>query len=85
MSDRTLQALRRRLEKLELEHLNTYITEMQEKLERAERRAERAEDTAEYWREECMHLMVSMKDEMDFSLTKDGQIIATENKQDGQQ
>lgn len=61
--DRTLGALQRKLERMELEHLRQHALELHEQLERSEDEARRAEESAEYWRESYMQMQEAFYDE----------------------
>lgn len=76
MGDRTLDALRRRLEKWELEHLRRLAAELQERLERAEEEASRAWESAEFWQRNAMDLQEALLEE-DFTigLTQGGELV----------
>lgn len=73
--NRTIESLRRRLEKWELVHLRALAADLSERLERAENEMNYANDIAEFWRENAMELQRSLYDEgMTVGITKDGQI-----------
>lgn len=77
MTDRTLNALRRKLEQWELAHLRQHCTELAERLEAAEARARDAEDWAEYWRENAFNLQQELMDDgLQIGLTKEGNLVA---------
>lgn len=76
MSDRTLEALRRRLEKWELEHLRRHANELRDRLDRAEEEASRAWESAEFWRQNAMDLQEDLMEAgLSIGLTKEGQIV----------
>ena len=76
MTDRTLSALRRRLEKWELEHLRKLAAELADRLDRAEEEAARAWECAESWREDALRLTEELIDEgRTVGLTKAGEIV----------
>lgn len=90
--DKSLKALQRRLERMELEHLRQHALELHERLEHAEeqlRRAEaasqRADEMSEYWRESYMQMQEALYDE-DFAthrsigLTKDGALLVVKHE-----
>lgn len=64
MTDRTLNALRRKLEQWELANLRQHCTELAERLERAEARAADAEYLAESWRENAFQLQRDLMDDV---------------------
>ena len=74
--DRTLQNLRRKLEKAELEHLRQHCSELARRLEVCEERAQNAEEMAEHYWQEHMDLIQSLTDQDDIQLgmNKDGDI-----------
>lgn len=73
-----LAALRRRLEKWELEHLRQHALELQERLERAEEEAARAWESAEFWRDNALELQEAlMADGFTVGITRGGQLVAT--------
>lgn len=49
MAKDTLSPLRRKLEKMELEHLRIYAAELEERLEQAQAEADRAYASADFW------------------------------------
>lgn len=53
---RAIDAIRRRLEKLELEHLRTHAAELADKVERLQTKLEYAESAAESWRDDYFQL-----------------------------
>ena len=76
---KTLAALRRKLERLELEALRQHAAELHARLEQAEARAARAEDLAEHWWSSCMELQEAFDDESQASgrcigLTQSGEL-----------
>mgnify|MGYP007121603325 CR=1 FL=1 len=77
MSDRTLNAIRRRFEKWELEHLRKLAAELHERCERAEDEARRAWESAEFWQQNAMELQETlMAEDFTIGLTKEGQLFA---------
>lgn len=75
MPDPTLTALRRKLEKRELEHLRRHVAELGERLEYAVEECTRARECAESWREDAMELIDELQDEgKTIGLTVAGQI-----------
>lgn len=73
MTDRTLNALRRKLEQWELAHLRRHCAELAERLERAETRADDAEYWADYWRENAFQLGSDLMDAGgQIGITQDG-------------
>lgn len=78
-----LAAIRRRLEKWELDHLRQLALELQERLERAEEEASRAWESAEFWRENAMSLQQELWDEgATIGITKTGQMVVAKNTGD---
>ena len=74
---RALAAIRRRLEKLELEHLRNHAVELHEKLghaniqlEAMKRELDYADDCSASWRDECLRMMEECGGAI--SLSKDG-------------
>lgn len=77
MTDRTLNALRRKLEQWELAHLRQHCTELAERLERAEARAADAEYLAESWRENAFQLQRDLMDDgVQIGITQDGAMFS---------
>lgn len=77
MTEPSISAIRRRLEKWELEHLRRLAAELQERLERAEDEARRAWDSAEFWQQNAMQLQEELLDTgLTIGMTKDGQMGA---------
>lgn len=75
MSD-PLAALKRRLEKWELEHLRQLTTELSERLERAEEDALLANEYAESWRDSVFALQETLSDAgTQLGLTIDGALV----------
>lgn len=80
--DRTVQSLRRRLERWELEHLRRHAAELADRLERAAAELEQAQDEAqrawhmaEHWREEALSLAHELMEAgAVVGITQDGQI-----------
>lgn len=73
MTDRTLNALRRKLEQWELSHLRQHCAELAERLDRAEERAADAEYWAEHWRENAFQLKRDLMDDgVQIGITQDG-------------
>jgi hypothetical protein len=74
--DRTLQGLRRRLEKAELEHLRQHCAELRARLDIAEERAANAEATADCYWHQHMDLIQSLneRDDVQIGITQDGHI-----------
>lgn len=59
---RAIAAIRRRLEKMELEHLRDHAAELADKVERLEADLYQAERCAESWREDCLRMMQDAAD-----------------------
>lgn len=81
--DRAFQAIKRKLEAAELEHLRRHVSELQARLEQAEERAALAEEHAESWREAFFDFQEQVADELEAAgkavgLTKDGAILVVD-------
>lgn len=63
MTDKTLTTLKRRLERLELDHLRQHALELHQRLERAEAELEQANDAAEFWQRHANELQLALWDE----------------------
>lgn len=63
MTNRNLSNFKKRLEKLELEHLRQLAAELHDKLEQAEERALSAEECADFWQSHAMNLQEALHDE----------------------
>lgn len=75
-----LAAMRRRLEKWELQHLRQHALELQERLDRAEEEAARAWESAEFWRDNAMELQEHLiEDGFTVGITKEGQMVAAKS------
>ena len=75
MPHRTLQNLRRRLERWELDHLRALAIELNARVERAEAEIERAWESAEFWQRNGMELQQALIDAGEtLGLTQDGAI-----------
>lgn len=75
-----LAAMRRRLEKWELQHLRQHALELQERLDRAEEEAARAWESAEFWRDNAMELQEYLiEDGFTVGITKQGQMVAAKS------
>lgn len=61
--DKSLKALQRKLERLELEHLRQHALELHERLERAESELQRADENAEFWQCHAQELQLALSDE----------------------
>lgn len=80
--NRTIESLRRRLEKWELEHLRALAADLSERLERAEQEIDRlkgaqynAESSAEYWSQNAWDLQRALYDAgLHVGITQDGQM-----------
>lgn len=81
--DKTIAALRKRLERWELEHLRMHAASLSEQLEAAQERFEalqaetsRAWDTAESWRMDAMDLVTDLEEAgKTVGLTQGGQLV----------
>lgn len=73
-----LAALRRRLEKWELQHLRQLASELQERLERAEEEAALAWESAERWQQNAIELQEAlMAEDFTVGITPEGRLVAT--------
>lgn len=84
---RNLQALKRKLERMELEHLRQHALELHEQLEQAEARACRAEneatdawESANFWQRDAMNMQEALLDPEHanarcIGLTKSGELL----------
>ena len=61
--DKSLKALQRKLERLELEHLRQHALELHERLERAEAELQLADESAEFWQRNAHELQLALSDE----------------------
>lgn len=72
----TIAALRRRLERWELDHLRKLAVELEERLERAEADAASGWIAADQWREEALTLTRELMDSGEtVGLTKQGHLV----------
>lgn len=77
-----LAAMRRRLEKWELQHLRQHALELQERLDRAEEEAARAWESADFWRDNAMDLQQAlMEDGFTVGITKEGQMVTAKSEE----
>ena len=60
--ERTIAALRRRLERMELEHLREHATKLIASIDDLERQLAHAQDAAEFWHNQAMTLMAGVDD-----------------------
>jgi hypothetical protein len=75
-SNNPLSALKKKLERWELEHLRRHAEELAARLEAAEENARNGWECAEMWREDALQLMQDMmEDGHQVGLTKNGEII----------
>lgn len=86
-TNRNLRALKRKLERMELEHLRRHALELHELLEQAESRACRAEaeatdawESANFWQRDAMNMQEAMLDPefvnaRCIGLTKTGELL----------
>jgi len=87
MSDRTIDALRRRLEKWELQHLRALAAELATRLERLDDDLSRARDessraweSSEFWQRNATDMQLElMEADYTIGLTKDGQVVFAKN------
>jgi len=61
-TNRNLQALKRKLERMELAHLRQHCADLAEKLELAEAEAERDAESAAFWQQHAMQLQEALHD-----------------------
>ena len=81
-ADKTIQAIRRRLEKWELEHLRALAAELQERLERAEAEAAEAWASADFWQRNGMQLQEDLMNAgLTVGITKEGQMGAVKSEE----
>lgn len=59
---RNLQALKRKLERMELEHLRQHALELHEQLEQARYELECAQDSANFWQRDAMNMQEALLD-----------------------
>lgn len=86
---KTIKALRKRLERWELEHLRQLAASLADRLEAAEQRIEaleleaaRAWDTADAWREDAQHLVGELEAAgATVGLTQDGALVVCDDAQ----
>jgi hypothetical protein len=72
---RSLAAIRRRLEKLELEHLRAHAAELADKVDRLQADLHYAESAAISWRDDCLRMMEeSLPDGGAIALALDGSL-----------
>lgn len=82
--DKALKAMKRRLEKLELEHLRQHALELHERLEQVESELEQTRACADFWQRDAMQMQEALLD-TDFAthrsigLTKSGEVIVVRN------
>lgn len=86
-TNRNLQALKRKLERMELEHLRQHALELHERLEQAEARAFRAEseaadawESADFWQRDAMNMQEALLDPeyanaRQIGVTKSGELL----------
>ena len=82
MPDRTITAIRRKLEAWELEHLRTLVAQQADRIERLEDEVDILQQNAEFWHEQSMRMVRDLSDEGEtVGITPDGQIgvVATDD------
>jgi hypothetical protein len=85
LNDPALRALRRRLERWELEHLRNHAACMAEHVEMLEGQLQRAEDCAESWREDAMRLIEDSLGEGEApGLTMSGRLVVVKTDDQSQ-
>lgn len=82
--NRNLQALKRKLERMELEHLRRYALELHEQLEQAQAEAEQASESAEFWQRHAMQLQEALHDgefatHRSVGITKGGELMVVKH------
>ena len=76
MSEKIIAAMRRQLEKWELDHLRRLAAELQERLDRSEAAREYAEECAISWQDDAMRLSESLMEAgATVGLTQDGAVV----------
>lgn len=63
MANRSLAIIKKKLERMELDHLRQHAAELHDKLEQAEARALSAEESADFWQNHAMNLQEALHDE----------------------
>jgi hypothetical protein len=61
--DKSMKALQRKLERMELEHLRQHALDLHERLERAEAELQQADESAEFWQRHAHELQLALWDE----------------------
>lgn len=75
MSDHTLNAIRRKLEAWELEHLRTLVSQQRDRIERLEDEVDILQQSADFWERHAHDLMRDVADMGEtVGITKDGQV-----------
>lgn len=79
MSDRAIQRLRHKLERLELDRLREMVVDLHQRLQAAEEQVTQAEEVADYWRQAFWQLEEATQSR-DFNtptigITQDGRIL----------
>lgn len=79
-----LAALKRKLERLELDHLRQLAAELHEKLERAEADAAQANESADFWQRHGMQLQEAFHDgefatHRSIGITKSGELMVVKH------
>lgn len=83
-ANRKLQAIQRKLERMELEHLRRHALELHEQLEQAQAEAERAWESANFWQRDAMNMQEALLDP-EFAnarcigLTKSGELMVVKH------
>lgn len=84
MDNRKLQTLKRKLERMELEHLRAHAAALAERLEQAEAEVESLRDSANFWQRDAMLMQEMMHDE-NFSthrcvgITRSGELMVVKH------
>lgn len=77
--DTTLNRLRKKLERWELEHLRQHAADLSDRVDRAEESAHREATNADYWRDQCEDMWKDMHQGGTLGLMIDGRVIALAN------
>lgn len=75
MTDRTFNAIRRKLEAWELDHLRALVSQQADRIERLETECDIARESAEFWQDRAQDLWRDLTEDGEtIGMTKDGQI-----------
>lgn len=83
-TNRNLQALKRKLESMELEHLRQHALELHEQLEQAQAEAAQANESANFWQRDAMQLQEALHDgefatHRSVGITKSGELMVVKH------